>query len=103
MPSMRFSDLVAQVPSIAENASRNIGVDPLIQGAAPNHSAKPGTIAFYENVTTKGLLTDSQPSALIQGPLLFISYCCSLPANAINGFMVAIGQKKCQYADILTF
>lgn len=62
---MNFSDLIAQVPSISASAPRDVCGDPLIHSAAPNHSAEPGTIAFYESTNIDKLFTQSQPSALI--------------------------------------
>jgi UDP-3-O-[3-hydroxymyristoyl] glucosamine N-acyltransferase len=62
---MNFSDLIARVPSIAANAPRDIGTDPNLHSAAPNHSAQPGTIAFYESAKQQYLLPESSPSALI--------------------------------------
>lgn len=94
---MNFSNLLVLAPSIAAHSARNIGADPWIQSAAPNHSAKPGTITFYESATFKNLLTQSQPSALI------LPACKELQeqANSAGIAWVETDNPKLSFAEIL--
>lgn len=64
---MQFSELIARLPSLPQDANRDLAGDPSIEAAAPNHSAGASDITFYESAAAKELLS-RQPGALVLPP-----------------------------------